>query len=170
MEVFVGCSGSNDIENKYMEEAVELGKWLVKNKHTLIFGSSESGMMGKIYHEVFDHNGKVISVTPLKNRGIAKFVDSIEVKEVTTPLDQLKELVNMGDMTIILPGGYGTITELNAAIASKKLGENNKEIIIVNSFGYFDELLKMYDKILQENFDCINPQKLYRIVNSVKEI
>lgn len=45
MEIFVGCSSSEDVDSIYLESARELGKIIALNGHTLVFDSSDKGMM-----------------------------------------------------------------------------------------------------------------------------
>ncbi len=64
MEIFVGCSSSEDVDSIYLESARELGKIIAENGHTLVFDSSDKGMMGELYRGVKENGGKVISVFP----------------------------------------------------------------------------------------------------------
>ena len=46
MKIFVGCSCSPYVDEIYLEETRKLGEMLCKHNHTLVFGSSDLGMMG----------------------------------------------------------------------------------------------------------------------------
>lgn len=170
MEIFVGCSSSENVNDKYLKLAHEVGELIGKNGHTLIFGSSENGMMGEVYRATRISGGKVIAVIPNEYRGFLMEVEADETIYTNTATDQLKTLVNMGDVTIILPGSFGLIAELTTSIQNKKLGEHNKKIFIVNVDGFFDELLKLFDKIYLEKFDSCNREELFRVVNTPSEI
>lgn len=170
MIVFVGCSSSNDIDKKYIEETKKLAKVLCDNKCTLMFGSAESGMMGAVYKVFKENNCEVISVLPKQNFGVLTEVESSKTVYVEKTSDQLKYLVNNGDLTIILPGGYGTLSELITSIQCKKIGEHNKKIIIYNLFGFYDKLLEEFDKYYEQKFDSCNQNDLYTVINSYEEI
>ena len=45
MEIFVGCSSSEDVDSIYLESARELGKIIALNGHTLVFFFFYKGMM-----------------------------------------------------------------------------------------------------------------------------
>ena len=45
-----------------------------------------------------------------------KSLESDKQIEVANASEQLKYLVNTGDLTIIMPGSYGTLTELMTSI------------------------------------------------------
>ena len=170
MVVFVGCSSSNDVDELYIRETEKIAQILCEHNCSLMFGSSEDGMMGTVY-KVFKENGcKVISVLPKENYGMLQEVDSNEKIYVNQTSDQLKYLVNNGDITIILPGSFGTLSELMASIQCKKLGEHNKKIIIFNINGFYDNILEQFKKFNYEKFDLYNQDKLYEVINDYKEI
>ncbi len=170
MRIFVGCSSSEDVDSIYLESAKKLGEIIAKNDHTLVFGSSNKGMMGELYRGVKENGGKVISVFPKQYSGFLTKVESDEVIETETATDQLKYLVNNGDVTIIMPGSYGALAELSTSIQNKKLGEHNKPIFIININGYFDDILKTFEKFYSDKFDLCDRSKLYIVVNEPDEI
>ncbi len=170
MEIFVGCSSSKNINSKYLELAYEVGELIVKNGHSLIFGSSEEGMMGEVYRGVVDNDGKVTAVIPANFRGLLTEVKADKTIVTDTATEHLKYLVNKGDVTIILPGSYGALAELAVSIQNKKLGEHNKKIFIVNAYGFYDELLELFDKIYLEKFDSCNRDDLFRVVEKPADI
>ena len=170
MEIFVGCSSSEEVDNKYINLAHEVGTLIGRNGHNLIFGSSEKGMMGAVYRATKESGGKVTAILPKEYRGFLNEVEADKTIYTDTATEQLKTLVNMGDVTIILPGSYGLIAELSTSIQNKKLGEHNKKIFIVNIDGFFDELLRLFDKVYLEKFDSCNREELFRVVKNPSEI
>ena len=64
MNVFIGCSSSEKISNKYLELTKEISSYLVSMDYNLVFGACSKSMMGICYYK-FINNGKgVTSVTP----------------------------------------------------------------------------------------------------------
>ena len=170
MEIFVGCSSSENIDTKYLQIAYKVGELIAKNGHGLIFGSSENGMMGELYRAVKNNSGKITAIIPKEYRGFLTEVQADRIITTDTATDQLKCLVNSGDVTIMLPGSYGALAELATSIQNKKLGEHNKKIFILNAYGFFDDLLKLFDKIYLEKFDSCNRDDLFQIVEQPFEI
>lgn len=170
MIVFMGCSSSNDVQDIYLKQTEQLAQLLCNHNCSLMFGSSEDGMMGMIYKTFKKNKCKVISVLPKENYGMLSEVDAEEKIYVNKTSDQLKYLVNNGDMTIILPGSFGTMAELMTSIQCKKLGEHNKKIIIFNINGFFDNILKYFEKLEQEKFDLYDQTQLYDVINDYSEI
>ena len=74
------------------------------------------------------------------------------------------------DALVALPGGCGTFEELMEAITLKRLGIFTKPIIILNLDGYYDPLLAMLDRSIEEGFPEREPQgdldSLYRSFKS----
>ena len=69
MEIFVGCSSSEEVDNKYINLAREVGTLIGSNGHNLIFGSSENGMMGEVYRATKESGGKVTAIIPEEYSG-----------------------------------------------------------------------------------------------------
>ena len=170
MVIFIGCSSSNDIDKEYLKEAEKLAQLLCDYNCTLMFGSSEDGMMGTIYRVFKKNNCKIISVLPKENYGMLTKVDATETIYVPQTSDQLKYVVNNGDMTIIMPGSFGSLSELMTSIQCKKLGEHNKKIIIYNMNGFYDKILEQFKDFYNKKFDLYNQKELYEVINDYKEI
>ena len=58
----------------------------------------------------------------------------------------------MSDAVIALPGGFGTLEELSEMIVQKQLGYNKKAIVILNTNGFYNNLLKFFDDIIEQKF------------------
>ncbi len=158
--VFCGSSEGND--PIILESAVELGQTLASRNMTLVYGAAKIGVMGKLAEGALDTNGKVIGVIP----------DFLMLKEVYHP--ELTELIvtknmqerklkmhELSDGIITLPGGYGTLEELFEMITWAQLGLHQKPIGLLNVNGFYDDLLKLLQKMVvqgflkQENYDML---------------
>lgn len=126
--------------------------------------------MGEVYRAVKNNGGKITAVIPKEYRGFLTEVQADKVVTTDTATDQLKYLVNTGDVTIMLPGSYGAIAELTTSIQNKKLGEHDKRIFILNAYGFYDELLELFDKIYLEKFDSCNRDDLFQVVEKPIDI
>ena len=123
-----------------------------------------------MYRRVKENGGKVIAVFPKKYSGFLTRVESDEIIETETATYQLKYLVNEGDVTIIMPGSYGALVELTTSIQTKKLDEHNKPIFILNINGYFDDILKTFEKFYNDKFYLCDRNKLYIVINEPNQI
>ena len=62
------------------------------------------------------------------------------------------ELIRLGDASIALPGGVGTLDELTEIFSLAQLGIVNKPFGILNLDGYFDGFLAQCKRANEENF------------------
>ena len=108
-----------------------------------------------------------------------RFVDSglaqILNNSVHTPKYSGTKLSFMehSDILIYLPGGYGTISSLCAALKAKREGKYEWPIIIVNINNFYDSLFEQFKKIqdahyCKESYDYHH--KLCYVVNSSDEL
>ena len=58
--VYLGSTYGNDPDFK--TKIIELGTWIAKNNHTLVFGGSKTGLMGELANSTLNAGGKVIGV------------------------------------------------------------------------------------------------------------
>lgn len=73
------------------------------------------------------------------------------------------------DAVIALPGGCGTWDELMEIITWKQLGLYVKPIVILNIDGYYDSLLAMFEKAIEENFMGVLHANLWNVAQTPEE-
>ncbi|XP_042065567.1 probable cytokinin riboside 5'-monophosphate phosphoribohydrolase LOGL2 [Salvia splendens] len=62
------------------------------------------------------------------------------------------QMAKNADAFIALPGGYGTMEELLEIIAWSQLGIHDKPVGLLNIDGYYNSLLALFDKGVEEGF------------------
>jgi len=150
--ITIYASASSRISPVYFNAAAELGKLLAENSITCINGGGIKGLMGAISNAVLENNGKVCGVIPqfMYDNGWVH----TEIQEVIITSDmhsRKKTMADKSDACIALPGGLGTLEELLEIITWRQLGLYLKPIVILNTAGYYDNLLAMLDKADKEN-------------------
>lgn len=169
MDIFIGCSSSNDIPKEYFEDCKKLLEEIIK-ENNLIFGACNSGLMGLAYNEALKSNKKIVGICPEAYKDDFKSLKcdaKVVTKAVSTRTDAL---IMLSDILLFLPGGIGTIYELFTAIESKRCHEFNKPIIIYNSNGYYDKLLEFLDKMYNEKFSNLKDKNNYLVTEKVSLI
>lgn len=150
-------TGSN-LGNKpqYREGAIELGKILAENKIELVYGGAKVGLMGEIANQVRKENGDVIGVMPkglfpeeIKNPNVTRFIEVADMRE------RKKTMAELADGFIALPGGVGTYEELFEMLSFAQLRLHQKPVGLLNIEHFFDPLIQMIEKAIQEGF--MNP-------------
>jgi len=158
--VFCGSSDSND-EFIY-SQAYELGRSLANKDIDLVFGGSKLGLMGQVAKGALDYEGIVFGVIPefLKTKEIVHR----NLTELITTKDMHERKLKMHEMSdgfIMLPGGFGTLEEFFEIVTWAQLGLHKKPIGILNTEGYYNDLLMMFNAMVtkgllkKENLDLI---------------
>ena len=169
--VCVFASSCNYLDQSYYEDAAELGRLLALNGYSLVYGGSCLGMMWACASQVKANGGKIFGVMPerLYNMGVS--TDEC-VELVITPCMRTRKakMDELSDAVIALAGGFGTLEELSEMIVQKQLGYNNKPIVILNTNGFYDNLLKFYDVICEKNFAQVCSKGLYFVAQTPLEV
>jgi len=151
--IAVFCGSSQNVAETYKAAAFELGVQLAKNEIRLVYGGAKVGLMGAVAEGALAQNGSVIGVIPdfLKTKEIAH--EAINELIVVSNMHERKmKMHELSDGIIAMPGGWGTMEELFEMLTWAQLGLHTKPIGILNINGFYNDLLAMIDKMLQERF------------------
>ena len=149
--VYLGANEGNDPS---LRKAVrELGTWIGESGNRLVYGGSKSGLMGEIAESVLQAGGEVTGVIPhfmveqgWQHKGLTEMI------EVENMHQRKQKMADLSDAVIALPGGCGTLEELLEIITWKQLGLYLNPVVILNTNGFFDPLLAMLQRAMDENF------------------
>ena len=106
--VYLGANEGND---PILKSAIcELGKWIGESGNTLIYGGSESGLMGELAKSVLKTGSNVIGVEPQFFIDAGFQFDGLTELIVTKDMSERKaKMIELGDAFIAFPGGTGTL-------------------------------------------------------------
>ena len=151
--VCVYSASSTKIAPVYFAVAEELGHLLASKGINLINGAGSIGLMAATSNAALASGGTVTGVIPRfmveqgwHHTGLTRLV------ETETMHERKRLMADMSDGVIALPGGCGTLEELLEIITWKQLGLYLKPIVVLNADGYFNPLLEMLQKAIDENF------------------
>ncbi len=151
-------------------EASNLGGLLGQNGFNMAYGGSSLGLMWSCAKNVKESGGKIIGIMPEKLKDMAENSKDCDEFFVTKGMRERKaKMDEMSEAVIALPGGFGTLEELSEMIVQKQLGYNKKAIVILNTNGFYDNLLKFFDDILEQKFAYKRARELYYVAKSAKE-
>jgi uncharacterized protein (TIGR00730 family) len=151
--VCVYCASSSQCDPVYHEAAARLGKTLARAGVTIVYGGGKAGLMGALADSALAAGGRVIGVLP-------RFMDDLEwghsrLSEliVVNDLHERKRLmIQEVDAVVAMPGGCGTWEELFEAMTWKRLGLYAGPIVIVNTRGFYDPMLLLLDRSIEDRF------------------
>ncbi len=169
--VVVFCGSSKGTEPAYVEKAYDLGALLAKKDIRLVYGGAKIGIMGKVAQGALDQAGEVIGVIP----------EFLKIKEVVH--DELSELIitknmqerklamhDLSDGILMLPGGFGTLEEFFEMLTWGQLGLHQYPIGILNTNGFYDELLHMLKKMVDKGFVQLEHYKALLVDDDIEQL
>lgn len=153
MKIAVYCGSTGGKKACYVEEAKALGSWFGENGHTVIYGGSNTGMMGAVADATLASGGSVIGVVPnvpvIQARTHTSLTELIE----TTTMAQRKEIMMKGaDAYFALPGGIGTLDEITEIISLSSLHIIHSPIVFFNTDGYYNHLKEYFEAVVESGF------------------
>lgn len=168
--ICVYSSSSNDLGEEYYIAARELGILMAKNRFNLVYGGGALGTMWENAKAVKEFGGEVIGVLPEKLHEIGVGNGNCDKLIITKCMRTRKEkLDQISDAVIALAGGFGTLEELSEMITQKQLGYNSKAIVILNTNGFYDNLLKFFEEMISQNFAQANMRDSYYVAKTPQE-
>lgn len=170
-QICVYCSSSNLIAKEYFDDARSLGRAIAQKGITLVYGGGSSGLMGCIANEVLAYNGKVIGIIPDFMKQVEWAHTGVtELHVVGDMHERKKKFLDGTDALVALPGGCGTLEELLEVITLKRLGLYSKPIIIVNLNGFYDPLLEMLQRCIDQKFMNHDSDQMWVVVSRSEEV
>lgn len=167
--VYLGALEGND---PTLRKAVrELGSWIGKSGHSLVYGGSGTGLMGFLADSVLKAGGKVIGVEPqffidegFQYNGLTELIVTKDMPERKT------KMIELGDAFIAFPGGTGTLEEIAEVMAKVSLGQLDAPCILYNLNGYYEPLRALLETMIEKGLSSENRQKGITFAASLEEI
>ena len=168
--VCVYSASSTKINPVYFKAAEELGSLLAEHHIRLINGAGSIGLMCAVAGAVLKNGGEVTGVIPRfmveQNWHHTGLTELIEVESMH---ERKQKMANLSDGIVALPGGCGTLEELLEIITWKQLGLYLNPIVILNVNGFFDPLLEMLGKAIDENFMRQQHGDIWKVAQTPEE-
>ncbi len=168
--ITIFCASSNNVDRFYLESVYNFGKQLAINGFNVYYGGGNIGLMGKLADGAISKSGNIYGIIPnflvdmeLEHQNITKSF------RVNSMHERQEKLMKNADIIVALPGGIGTFTELFEAITWRQLGLIHCPIYIVNINNYFEPLILLLKKAIDEGFMRIKDFDLYTITSNIDE-
>ncbi|MEY8708780.1 TIGR00730 family Rossman fold protein [Bacteroides faecichinchillae] len=168
--VCVYSASSTKIDPVYFEAAEQLGRLLAEHHICLVNGAGSIGLMRSVADAVLSNGGEVTGVIPhfmveqnWQHTGLTELI------EVTSMHERKQKMADLSDAVIALPGGCGTLEELLEVITWKQLGLYLNPVVILNVNGFYDPLLNMLGRAIDENFMRRQHGDIWKVANTPEE-
>ena len=151
--ISIFCGAHEGKNPKYAQSAKIISEAIAKKGINVVFGGGNVGLMKIISDTALDNGVEVLGIS-LKSLHALELANPRlnEIVVTDSLLDRKNEFMSRSDAFIVLPGGVGSLDELAEIMASNQLGIINKPVGILNTEGYYDHLLKWFDKAVEEGF------------------
>jgi hypothetical protein len=168
--ICVFCGSLSGAREVYGEQARALGRGMAERGIGLVYGGGGVGMMGAVADAVIEARGEVIGVIPYALASKERARRDIDMRVVNTMHERKAMMAELSDAFIAMPGGFGTFEELMETITWGQLGIHQKPVGLLNIAGYYDPLLTMIDRGVEEGFIIPRYQSLFVASSGVDDL
>ena len=171
MNVTVYLGANYGTDPALQTTVAELGQWIGKSGHTLVYGGSASGLMGVLARSVMAAGGPVIGVEPQFFIDMEYQYDAITELIVTKDMTERKtKMIELGDVFIAFPGGTGTLEEIAEVMSKVSLKHLEAPCILYNLNGYYDSLKALLSHMTEMGLSSPERQEGIYFARDLSEI
>lgn len=155
----------------YRRDAAELGHALATRGVELVYGGSHVGLMGVLADAALEAGGTVIGVITdaLVDAEVAH-TGLTRLHTVASMHERKRQMSDLADAFVMLPGGFGTLDEFFEALSWTQLGIHTKPCAILDSSGFYRPLLALLDQAVEQRFLTPANRSLLVDVTTVDEL
>lgn len=165
--ICVYCASSSAVDGVYFDAAREVGAEIGRRGRRLVYGGADAGLMQAVAQSAREHGAKVEGVIPrsIHDMGLgAEWVDELVIADCLRT--RKAEMERRADAFVVLPGGFGTLEELLETMTQRQLGQHGKPIVLLNTAGFFDPLLALFENLYRSRFARDEHRTLYGVADS----
>ena len=162
--ICVYCGSRHGARAGYTAAARTLGTAIGTRGWQLVYGGGQVGLMGEVADAVLAAGGRVVGVIPesLKQREVGH--QGLHELHVVPTMHLRKQMMaERADAFIALPGGIGSLEELYEVWTWRQLGYHRQPIGLLNTEGYYDELLRFMSHTVTEGFLSAEQRKVLQV-------
>jgi uncharacterized protein (TIGR00730 family) len=169
--VAVFCASADGTNPQYRSAAEALGRELAAQRIGLIYGGARVGLMRAVAEAALAAGGHVVGVIPEVLVDLEVAHDGLSELHVTSTMHTRKALMGeRSDAFIILPGGFGTLEEMFEVLAWQTLRLHDKPIIVLNTAGFYDTLLRFLDECVERGVLKEKNRRILHVAATVEEV
>ena len=167
--VFCGSHAGNN--ESYVAMAGDAARAIVRAGFGVVYGGGRIGLMGALADAALAAGAEVIGVIPQALSNVEIAHPGLTHLHVVGSMHERKALMaSSSDGFIALPGGFGTMDEFCEILSWRQLGIIDKPIGLLNYGGYFDDLLSLFDRMVERGFLTPVHRDLFVTAPSIDEL
>ncbi|MEU6697492.1 TIGR00730 family Rossman fold protein [Pseudonocardia sp. NPDC046786] len=149
----VFCGANPGRVPAHVAAARRLGALLADAGIGLVYGGASVGTMGELADAALERGGRVVGVIPEHQVADEIAHDGLTELHVVGSMHERKAMMaELSDGFVTLPGGIGTLEEFAEALTWSQLGLHAKPVGLLNTAGYYRDLLAFFDHAVAEGF------------------
>ena len=153
LSICVYCGSRHGTRPAYTAAARALGSAIGSRGWQLVYGGGKVGLMGEVADATLAAGGRVVGVIPESLQRLeVGHIGLHELHVVPTMHLRKQMMAERADAFIALPGGIGTLEELYEVWTWRQLSYHDKPIGLLNTEGYYDDLLRFMRTTVSEGF------------------
>ncbi len=169
---FYACvyGGASDrIDERIKSDIHRLGKVIVDEGYSLVYGAGASGCMGAVARGVTENGGYVMGISPHFIGRFEEIYDCDNTVMVDTMSERKTLMEKHADLFVIAPGGIGTMDELFQVLTLRYLERISAPIVVLNLDGFYDSLLVLIEDIVKFGAAKDSLFDLFEVITSVED-
>ncbi|MAU54126.1 MAG: TIGR00730 family Rossman fold protein [Roseovarius sp.] len=169
--VCVFCGARPGARPAYAADAAATGRMLAENGWQLVYGAGDVGLMGVVARAAQAAGGATMGVIPehLVRREVGK--RDLTRHVVTETMHERKKVMFMNSHAVVmLPGGAGSLDEFFEVLTWRQLGLHDKPIFLLNTEGYWTELMRLVEHVIAEGFADDSLKAFIQPIDSVQDL
>jgi uncharacterized protein (TIGR00730 family) len=171
ISICVFCGSRYGAEPRFRTAATRFGTLAGAAGARLIYGGGHVGLMGAVADAAMAAGGEVVGLIPTRLLELEVGHRTISELVVTTDMCERKQqMISRADAFVTLPGGLGTLDELLEVVTLRQLGYHDKPIVVLNLAGYWDPLIALVDRVIEQRFATASARDLFQMVDTVEDI
>lgn len=153
MRLCVFCGSKHGVRPEYTAAARRFGALMAAQGIGLVYGGGAIGLMGEVADAVLAGGGDVIGVIPRFLAGAEIAHPGLTELHVVESMHERKaRMAQLADGFAALPGGIGTLEELNEILTWAQLALHAKPVGLLNVAGFYDGFLEFLRFTVREGF------------------
>jgi uncharacterized protein (TIGR00730 family) len=165
------CGSREGADPAFREAATALGRSLAERGIRLIYGGGTIGLMGVIADSVVAAGGEVVGVIPdFLIRYEIGHTQLTELVITESMHDRKRQMFEMADAFVVLPGGLGTLDETFEILTWKQLRLHDSPIIVLDVNGYWAPLVDLIRATILGGFAHPAVAELITVARTPEEV
>lgn len=149
MNIAVYCSARDGIDPLHRQDATDLGLWIGRGGHTLVYGGIALGLMEIVARQAHIAGGRLTGVVPQLRSSLANPLND-ETIMVADLYERKREMERRADAFVALAGGYGTLDELVSTWTSLSFNGTPRPVIALSRNGLYEPLRTLADRMVAD--------------------